>query len=216
MSYVQLHQGLIRNNKKFKLNLPRNYAASEYVKRFPYLSNAKDPKFQNDAIDIVNKRADLRKLSLATSDYGKNIQEGINSVVNDGRFNNVAIRHLLDNKNKVVFKSPTPFSVTFKDANKLDIQNPVIGNLLSQGNANQLTDQLVKNILGEGENLKIRARLEALRNNTFTGGDDDDDEDGSDGGSDGGGGYRRKFKKKNRGDDNHRLLQNYLHYYQLP
>ena len=81
MSYVQLPQGLTCNDRKFKLNLPKNYAASEYIKRFPYLDNAKNPKFQNDAIDVVNNRADLRKFFLATSDYGKNIQDGINSVV---------------------------------------------------------------------------------------------------------------------------------------
>ena len=40
-----------------------------------------------------------------TSDYGKNTQEGINSVVNNhGHFNNVTIKHLLDGKNKGVFK----------------------------------------------------------------------------------------------------------------
>ena len=117
------------------------------------------------------------------------MQEGVNSVVNDGHFNNVPIRHLLDGKNKGVFKSPTPFSVTFKDTNKFDVQNPVIGKLLNQVNANQLTDQLVKNILGEGEDLKTRARLDTLRNNTFTGGDDDDgDEDSGDGGNGGVGG----------------------------
>ena len=103
MSYVKLPSGLIHNEKKVKLNLPKNCAASEYIKRFPYLDNTKDPKFQNDVIDIVNNRADLRKFLLATSDFGKNIQEGINSVVNDGHFNNVAIRHLLDDKNKGVF-----------------------------------------------------------------------------------------------------------------
>ena len=69
---------------------------------------------------------------------------------------------MLDDKNKGVFKSPTLFSVTFKDANKFGVQNPVIGNLLSQVNANQLTDKQVKNILGEGEDLKIRARLDPL------------------------------------------------------
>ena len=63
MSYVQLPQGLIRNDKKFKLNLPRNYAASEYIKRFSYLNNAKDPKFQNDAIDIVNNSGSYRVLT---------------------------------------------------------------------------------------------------------------------------------------------------------
>ena len=70
---------------------------------------------------------------------------------------------------------------------------------MRQANTNQLTDQLVKNILDKGEDLKIRATLDALRNNTFTGGDDDDDDDdenGGDGGSGGGAGYRRNFKKK--------------------
>ena len=104
MSYVKLPSGLIHNEKKVKSNLTKNYAASEYIKRFPYLDNAKDPKFKNDAINIVNNRADLRKFLLATSDYGKIIQEGINSVVNDDHFNNIAIKHLLDDKNRGVFK----------------------------------------------------------------------------------------------------------------
>ena len=93
-------------------------------------------------------------------------------------------------KIKVYLNSPSPFSITFKDVNKFDIQNLVTGNLLNQVNANQLTDQLAKNILGKGEHLKIRARLDALRNNTFTGGDD---VDGRRGGS---GSYRHNFQKK--------------------
>ena len=59
MSYVKLPSSLIHNDKKVKFNLPKNYAASEYIKRFPYLDNVKDPKFHNDAINIVNNRADL-------------------------------------------------------------------------------------------------------------------------------------------------------------
>ena len=94
-------------------------------------------------------------------------------------------------KIKVYLNSPSPFSITFKNVNKFDIQNLVTGNLLSQVNANQLTDQLAKNILGKGEHLKIRARLDALRNNTFTGGDDN--VDGRRGGS---GSYRHNFQKK--------------------
>lgn len=98
--------GLIRkDNKKVKLRTPRNYAASQHIARLTYLDNAKDPKFQNDMTEIVNSRTDLQKFLLATSDYGKNVQENINSVVTDGQFNNVALRHLLDEKNKSVFKS---------------------------------------------------------------------------------------------------------------
>ena len=75
----------------------------------------------------------------------KNILEHINSVVTDGHFNNVIERHLLDNRNKGVFKSPNSLSDTFKDANKFDIQKPVICNIISLVNASQLTDNQVKN-----------------------------------------------------------------------
>ena len=69
----------------------------------------------------------------------------------------------------------------------------MIGNLLSQVNANQLIDKQVKKILDEGEDLKIRTRLDALRNNTDG---NDVDEDGSDSSSDGSGSYRRKLNKR--------------------
>ena len=98
-----------------------------------------------------------------TSDYGRNIQENINSVVTDGRFNNAVVRRLFDEKNKGVFELPVPLNVTFKDAKKFDVQNPVIGNIMSQVNANQLTEAQVKKLLSEGEEAKIMLRLGALR-----------------------------------------------------
>ena len=128
----------------------------------------------------------------------KNIQEGINSVVTDGHFNNVALRHLLDNKNKGVFKSPNPLSVTFKDANKFDVQNPVIGNIISQVNASQLTDNQVQKLLGEEEDQKIRARLDLLRRNNLRN-DNDSNNNDEDNGSSGGGGSTargRRISKK--------------------
>ena len=73
---------------------------------------------------------------LATSDYGRNIQGNINAVVADWKFNQAVVRRALDQKNKGVFESPISLSVMFKDAKKLDIQNPVTGNLLSQVNEN--------------------------------------------------------------------------------
>ena len=89
--------------KKKKLDLPKNYVASHYIKRFPYLGNANDSKLQNEVLNIVNNRAELRKYLLAKSDYGTNIQENINSVTNDRRFNNAALRNLLDEKIKEYF-----------------------------------------------------------------------------------------------------------------
>ena len=111
-------------------------------------------------------------------------------IFNNRRFNNVALRHILHEKDKGVFKSQNPLSITFKGANKFDIQNPVVENLLSQVSASTLTDAQVKKLLGEAEDAKIKARLDALRN--FRG-DNDDNEDGPGGG--GRGGFSRHIEK---------------------
>ena len=99
--------------KKIKLDLPKNYGASQYIRRLPYIRN-EDPNFKNSIIDIVNNRFDLRKFLLATYDYGKTIQENINAVVADGKFNQAVVCRALDQKNKGVFESPIPLSVMFK------------------------------------------------------------------------------------------------------
>ena len=54
---------------------------------------------QNSIIDIVNNRSDLKFFLLAMKDYGKNIQENINAVVADGKFNQAVVRRALDKKN---------------------------------------------------------------------------------------------------------------------
>ena len=120
--------GVVRKEKKIKLDSPKNCRTSQYIRTLPYVRN-EDPNFKNSIIDIVNNRSDLRKFLLATSDYGKNIHENINEVVADGKVNQAVVHRALDQKNKRVFESPIPLSVTFKDAKKFDIQNPIIGNL---------------------------------------------------------------------------------------
>ena len=91
MSYLSLPFGLIRKEEEIKLDLSKNYGASQYIKRL-----------QNSIIDIVNNRSDLRKFLLATSNYGRNVQENINSVVAGGKFNQAIVRRVLDQKNKGV------------------------------------------------------------------------------------------------------------------
>ena len=65
MSYLSLPFGLIRKEEKIKLDLSKNYGASQYIKRLPSVSR-EDVSFQNSIIDIVNNRSDLRKFFLAT------------------------------------------------------------------------------------------------------------------------------------------------------
>ena len=118
VSYIQLPYEVVNDERQAKFNLPKNYRASQYFTNLPYLYNTNDPDFQNSVVDTLNNRTDLRKYLLATSDYGQNIQENINSVVTDGKFNNALVRHVLDEKNKSVFALSTPLSVTFKDEKK--------------------------------------------------------------------------------------------------
>ena len=67
----------------------------------------------------MNNRSDLRKFLLAIRDYAKNIHKNINAVVADGKFNQAVVRRVLDQKNKGVFESSIPLSVTFKDGKKI-------------------------------------------------------------------------------------------------
>ena len=67
---------------------------------------------------------------------------------------------------------PIPLSVTFKDAKKFNIQNS-IGNLLSQVNANKISDAKVKQLLGQAKDEELQARLDRLRKRI----DKSDDED---------------------------------------
>ena len=70
MFYISLTFALVREEKEIKLDSPKKYGASQYIRRLPYIRN-EDPNFKNSVIDIVNNRSDLRKFLLATSDYGK-------------------------------------------------------------------------------------------------------------------------------------------------
>ena len=143
MSYVSLPLGLIQKDKQIKLNLPKNYAASHYIKRLPYIEN-EDTNFQNKIIDLVNSRTDLQKYLLATSRYGDFIQEKISTIVNHGKYNHAMVRRALDEEKKGLLQYGTPLSATFKDAKKFDIQNPIISGLLSQVEANKLEDNILK------------------------------------------------------------------------
>ena len=71
--------------------------------------------------------------------------------------------HVLDEKNKGLFDSSTPLSITFKDAKKFDVQNPITANIISQKNANQIGEKGVKELFVRAEDEKIRRRLEALK-----------------------------------------------------
>ena len=135
----------------------------------------------------------MKKYLLATSNYGSKLQEDLNTIVgHNGKFKNAIVRHALDLKNYGIMQNPNPLNATFQDEKKFDIQNPVIGKLVSQVKASKLThEQLTKKILLGDDIALIENRLEELKkpvNVTRNSNDDDDNNNGGDGGGRGNGG----------------------------
>ena len=61
MTYIQLPYGVANKEKQIKLNLPKNYGASQYFNKLLYLSNTGHPAFQNTIIYTLNSMANLQK-----------------------------------------------------------------------------------------------------------------------------------------------------------
>ena len=74
MSYISLPFCLVRKEKKIKLDLPKNYGASQYIRRLPCIRN-EDPNFKNLIIDVVNNRSDLMNFLVTSSEYGKKFRK---------------------------------------------------------------------------------------------------------------------------------------------
>ena len=72
MSYISLPFGLVRKEKKIKLDLPKNYGASQYIIRLPYIRN-EDPNFQNSIIDMRNNRSNFCLLWVIMEEISRKI-----------------------------------------------------------------------------------------------------------------------------------------------
>ena len=185
MSYIQLPYGYVKNNKQVQFNLPNNYEKSFYLKQAPYLRN-QNPAVENNFINLIRNRHDLKNWLLATSKFGDRIQEDLNAIVGfDEKFTNAIVRHYLDLKDKAIFCNPNPMNVTFRYMKKFDLVNPVIGKLSSQVKASKLTDyELTKKILQKYEVDELQLRLDKLKYGIPK--DDDDDTKPGCGGNSGG------------------------------
>ena len=88
------------------------------------------------------------------------------------------VHRALDEKNKVFLQYGTLLSITFKDAKKFDIRNPIIDGLLSQVEANKWEDNILKQKLEDLKNREIASKLIGLRLPSSKNNDDDDDSGG--------------------------------------
>ena len=68
---------------------------------------------------------------MATDLLEDSIQENVDMIVTDNSFNNASIRQALDTKFPSVMKKPNPVEVMFKDKSRFDVQNPVVGSLIT-------------------------------------------------------------------------------------
>ena len=179
MSYIQLPYGYVNEQKQIQFNLPSNYKESFYLDKVPYLTT-KNPMVENNLINLIKNRDDLKRWLLATGDYGAEIQENLNAVVgHDEKFTNSIIRHALDLKDDAIFRNPNPLNVTFYDMKKFDQVNPVIGKLAAQVKASKLTEQGVnQKLLDNFEADQLQARLDELRYGDPDDSDDDDNKKG--------------------------------------
>ena len=65
---------------------------------------------------------------LATSDFGRELQEDLTVIVGTSeKFNNALVRHVLDTKNAGIMQNPHQINLTFRDVKKFNLQNPIIG-----------------------------------------------------------------------------------------
>ena len=185
MLYIQLPYGYVKNNEQVQFNLPNNYDKSFYLKQSPYLTN-QNPAVENNLINLIRNRDDLKKWLLATNKYGEEIQEDLNAIVGyNEKFTNAIVRHSLDLKDEAIFRNPNPINVTFHDMKKFDLVNPGIGKLASHVKASKLTDyELRKQILQKGEVDELLLRLDKLKYG-IPKDDDDNTKPGSGGGSSG-------------------------------
>ena len=164
MSYIQSPYGYVNKQKQIQFNLPSNYEESFYLDKVPYLTT-KNPAVENNLINLIKNRDDLKRWLLAKSDYDAEIQENLNAVVGpDEKFTNSIVRHALDLKDDAIFRNPSPLNVTFYDMKKFNQVNPVTGKLAAQVKASKLTEQEVnQKLLDNFEADQLQARLDKLR-----------------------------------------------------
>ena len=69
MSYIQLPYGYVNKQKQIQFNLSSNYEESFYLDNLPYLTT-KNLAVENNFINLIKNRDDLKRWLLVASDYG--------------------------------------------------------------------------------------------------------------------------------------------------
>ena len=98
-SYIQVLYGYCKVSDQIQFLTPKNVEENQYLNRIGYISNKDDPVVKNNILDAIKNRKDLQKWILATSDFGRELQQDINEITGgDEKFNNAVLRRALDLK----------------------------------------------------------------------------------------------------------------------
>ena len=132
---IQLPYGFVCDKNpggELHFDLHQNFKKELLFKKQLYVANLENPAI-NDVVKggKVDSLA-LQKFLLVTDLLQDSIQENLDMIVTDGGFNNASIRRALDTKFPSIMKKPNPIEVMFKDKSKFDVQNPVVGLLITQ------------------------------------------------------------------------------------
>ena len=74
-SYIQIPYGFRKVSNPIQFSTPKIVIENQYLNRIGYISNKDDPVVKNNILDAVKNREDLQKWILATSDFGRELQQ---------------------------------------------------------------------------------------------------------------------------------------------
>ena len=106
--------------KSIKLNLPLNYRKNVLFDQLPYLGHLESPAIKNVIKDSIVDNLSLQKYLLATGLLKGSMQDSLDMIVTNGKFNDPSVRRGLDTKYPLVMKKSNPIDVIFKDKAKFD------------------------------------------------------------------------------------------------
>ena len=179
---IQLPYGFVRDKNsggELHFDLHQDFEKELVFEKQPYVAHLEYPAI-NDV--VKGGKVDslvLQKFLLAADLLKDSIQENLDMILTDGSFNNASIRQALDTKFPSVTKKPNPIEVMFKDRSKFDVQNSVVGSLITQVVDNKKKEKEILRALDQVLSIKdlyIEKRFRELKNfNEDCNNDYDDD-----------------------------------------
>ena len=170
MIFISLLTGKIyqKLEKRRLKNFPAGYVGSFYVNLADNCNNFIGSDFYGKiARDAGIHSQDVQKYILATTDFAKGIQVGINYYVTKNRINNASFRQKLDPFSKNILRRQNPLELFFEDIAMFDAENTIVGSLLKELNVGKkdIANELIKKApQPPGIDFEIQNRLEKLRN----------------------------------------------------